>query len=161
MREQLLEQARALGIEASVWFTGARRDVPELMRAMDVFVLPSMNEGISNTILEAMASGLPVVAARVGGNPELIRSGVSGVLYEDATPAGLVEAMSGYVRDPARRSSRRRGPYAVVKISASQRWFELSASVSRTDGRGELMCGITGIFDTRVAARSTGRCCGA
>jgi sugar transferase (PEP-CTERM/EpsH1 system associated) len=101
MREQLLEQARTLGIEAAVWFTGARRDVPELMRAMDVFVLPSMNEGISNTILEAMASGLPVIAARVGGNPELIRSGVSGVLYDDAKPAGLVEAMSSYVRDPA------------------------------------------------------------
>ena len=61
---------------------GARNDVAELMRGMDIFVLPSVNEGISNTILEAMATGLPVIAGRVGGNPELVVDGVTGTLSE-------------------------------------------------------------------------------
>ena len=52
------------------------------MRGMDIFVLPSVNEGISNTILEAMATGLPVIAGRVGGNPELVVDGVTGTLSE-------------------------------------------------------------------------------
>jgi len=61
---------------------GARNDVAALMRSMDIFVLPSVNEGISNTILEAMATGLPVIAGRVGGNPELVVDGVTGMLSE-------------------------------------------------------------------------------
>ena len=61
-------------------FLGERADVPDLMRAFDLFVLPSVGEGMSNTILEAMASGLPVVATRVGGNPELIEEDVTGTL---------------------------------------------------------------------------------
>ena len=61
---------------------GARNDVAALMRGMDIFVLPSVNEGISNTILEAMATGLPVIAGCVGGNPELVVDGVTGTLSE-------------------------------------------------------------------------------
>ncbi len=99
MQDALQSQARKLGIEQSVWFTGARGDVPQLMRAMDVFVLPSMNEGISNTILEAMASGLPVIAGRVGGNPELVRTGVTGTLYEDSASEELISAMARYAGD--------------------------------------------------------------
>ena len=68
----LRERARAMleeaGLAALAWLPGERRDVPELMRALDCFVLPSLAEGISNTILEAMASGLPVLATDVGGN---------------------------------------------------------------------------------------------
>jgi glycosyltransferase involved in cell wall biosynthesis len=68
-----------------VWLPGAREDVPDLMRAMDVFVLPSLAEGICNTILEAMASGLPVIATDVGGNPGSGRRGETGTLV----PAGI------------------------------------------------------------------------
>lgn len=100
LRDQLLERAKALGVANAVWFTGPRSDVPALMRSMDVFVLPSMNEGISNTILEAMASGLPVVAARVGGNPELVGDGETGTLYDDRSVDGLVRAMRQYVERP-------------------------------------------------------------
>lgn len=64
-----------------VTFTGASEAVTRLMRAMDVFVLPSICEGMSNTILEAMASGLPVVATRTGGNPELVEDARSGFLF--------------------------------------------------------------------------------
>ncbi|MBW2670939.1 MAG: glycosyltransferase [Deltaproteobacteria bacterium] len=73
-----------------VFFLGNREDVPEVMRALDVFVLSSINEGISNTILEAMATGLPVVASNVGGNPELTVDGVTGRLF----PSGDIEALA-------------------------------------------------------------------
>src|SRR5262249_30644882 len=71
LRGQSLRLLRAAGAEPLAWLPGERADVPEIMRALDLFVLPSLAEGVSNTILEAMASGLPVVATRVGGNPEL------------------------------------------------------------------------------------------
>jgi glycosyltransferase involved in cell wall biosynthesis len=63
-----------------------------------VFVLPSLNEGISNTILEAMASGLPVVATRVGGNPELVEAGRTGFLPIASSVAGLAEALGHYAQ---------------------------------------------------------------
>jgi sugar transferase (PEP-CTERM/EpsH1 system associated) len=69
LRGELTALVRELDLADSVWLPGARKDTPELLRAMDLFVLPSINEGISNTILEAMASGLPVVAGRVGATP--------------------------------------------------------------------------------------------
>jgi glycosyltransferase involved in cell wall biosynthesis len=62
------------------WLPGERHDIAAIMRALDVFVLPSKNEGISNTILEALASGLPVIATAVGGNLELVEDGVNGML---------------------------------------------------------------------------------
>ena len=73
-----------------VFFLGNREDVSEVMRALDVFVLSSVNEGISNTILEAMATELPVVASNVGGNPELTVDGVTGRLF----PSGDIEALA-------------------------------------------------------------------
>lgn len=60
----------AEGLEGHVWLTGERSDIPDAMGAMNVFVMPSLSEGISNTVLEAMASGLPVIATNVGGNLE-------------------------------------------------------------------------------------------
>ena len=101
LRQNLEGLAAALGIADMVVMPGTRGDVADLMRTMDIFVLPSVNEGISNTILEAMATGLPVVAARVGGNPELVLDGVTGALFE---PGGLAEAIRRYVADPELRA---------------------------------------------------------
>lgn len=67
-------------LQGRVVFTGARECVPELMNSMDVFVMPSLQEGISNTLLEAMSTGIPVIASRVGGNPEIIPPGRSDLL---------------------------------------------------------------------------------
>jgi len=82
----LKEQAKRLGIDRQVRFLGMRQDVPRLLAAMEVFVLPSLSEGLSMAVLEAMASGKPVVATRVGGNPELLDYGKAGLLVrsEDA-----------------------------------------------------------------------------
>ena len=75
--QALLEQA---GCADLAWLPGERNDVPEILRGLDGFVLPSLAEGISNTILEAMACGLPVIATDVGGNGELIAAGTTGTL---------------------------------------------------------------------------------
>ena len=83
------------------WFAGQRTDIPEIMRGLDCFVLPSRGEGISNTILEAMACALPVVATRVGGNAELVGDGLTGRLVPAADPAALAQAIVNYFEDPA------------------------------------------------------------
>lgn len=81
------------GVEALAWLPGERNDIPEIMRGLDCFVLPSLGEGISNTILEAMASGLPVIATAVGGNIELVLEGQNGHLVPPADPKALAEAI--------------------------------------------------------------------
>ncbi len=89
------------------WFAGERADVPDVLRGLDCFALPSLAEGISNTILEAMASGLPVVATRVGGNADLMVEGMTGRLVPRANAAALADAILGYFADPA--AARRHG----------------------------------------------------
>lgn len=79
-----------------VVFLGNRIDVPELLRCFDVYVSSSKNEGISNTILEAMATGLPVVATSVGGTPELIENGVTGTLFPAGDEKSLASALLMY-----------------------------------------------------------------
>jgi sugar transferase (PEP-CTERM/EpsH1 system associated) len=126
VRGQLEAQALSLGLGQVVTFTGARADTPELLRSLDLFVLPSVNEGISNTILEAMATGLPVVAGRVGGNPELVAEGVTGALYDPSQPDGLRQAIVRYLMDPAlRRAHGWAGRERVVQN------FSLDAMVQR------------------------------
>ncbi len=94
------EIARA-GIGDQVWLAGERSDVPAMLRGMDLFVLPSRAEGISNTVLEAMASGLPVVATAVGGNPELVVPGSTGALVPPGDSRALAGAIAPYVVDEA------------------------------------------------------------
>lgn len=100
LRGNLESASQSLGLADRVAFTGARSDTPEQFRAMDLFVLPSLNEGISNTILEAMATGLPVVAARVGGNPEVVEDGITGTLYDADAGSGLEAAVMHYLSRP-------------------------------------------------------------
>lgn len=98
-REACLTLLREANAEQLAWLPGERTDVAELMRTMDLFVLPSLGEGISNTILEAMASGLPVVATRVGGNPELVVEAQTGTLVPVADPESLAQTLLRYFRD--------------------------------------------------------------
>jgi sugar transferase (PEP-CTERM/EpsH1 system associated) len=136
LRPSLEAQARTLGLAGHVEFMGTRDDTPEIMRTLDVFVLPSLNEGISNTILEAMASSLPVIAARVGGNPELVVDGVTGLLYEADAQEGLERGLLHYLDDPARR--RLHGQAGRERVLAS---FGLDAMVQRyMDIYDELTC---------------------
>lgn len=96
-----VEQALATGgVSDLAWLAGERADVPEVLRGLDCFVLPSLAEGISNTILEAMASGLPVVATRVGGNAELVEDGLTGRLVPAADSEAMASAINAYINDP-------------------------------------------------------------
>lgn len=88
------------GAAARAWLPGARADVPQLLRAMDLFVLPSLAEDRSNTILQAMATGLPVVASAVGGNTELVHPGFTGILVPPMSTELLASAIADYCRIP-------------------------------------------------------------
>ena len=94
----LLQEA---GLSDQAWLPGAREDIAQLMRSMDLFVLPSLTEGSSNTILEAMASGLPVVATAVGGNVALVQPGKTGTLVAPMAPELLAGAIAEYCRTPS------------------------------------------------------------
>jgi sugar transferase (PEP-CTERM/EpsH1 system associated) len=116
--ESLLADA---GVRELAWFAGERADVPELMRGLDCFVLPSRAEGVSNTILEAMATRLPVVATRVGGNAELIESGMTGTLVPSANPDALAHAVLAYYGDraTAHRHAKAAHHVALTRFSLS------------------------------------------
>lgn len=114
LRKELEQLVRDLGMERSVWFAGDRSDVPDLLRAMDLFVLPSLAEGISNTVLEAMATGLPVVATHTGGNPELVEEGVTGRLFPVGDHRALAEILIRMIEEPA--AARAMGRAARTRI---------------------------------------------
>lgn len=126
LRGSLEAEVRALGVADLVAFTGLRSDTPELMRRFDILVQPSVNEGISNTILEAMATGLPVVASRVGGNPELIADEVTGRLYDPSDSTGLEKALIPYVVESTLRQAHGRAARERVVQN-----FSLGAMVTR------------------------------
>ncbi len=98
--EGLRRRASELGLDEQVRFLGDVRDVPELLAHASLFVLPSLTEGISLTLLEAMARGLPVVATRVGGNPEVVADGETGLLVGTRDPRALAEAMVRLLQAP-------------------------------------------------------------
>jgi len=83
----------AAGVADLAWLPGERSDVPDIMRGLQCFVLPSLAEGVSNTILEAMASGLPVIATDVGGNAELVRDGLTGEIVPASDPQALAQSL--------------------------------------------------------------------
>ncbi len=93
-------EARAVRLGAPVRFLGVVRDVPALLARARLFVLSSLTEGISLTLLEAMARGLPVVATDVGGNPEVVEAGVTGLLVPPRDPPVLAGAVARLWTDP-------------------------------------------------------------
>jgi glycosyltransferase involved in cell wall biosynthesis len=103
-RGAIEQQAQQLGLDAGhVRFLGARSDVDRILSAADFFVLPSDTEGLPLSVLEAMAHGLPIVASRVGGIPEIIENVDQGLLVPPGDPAALSEAIRRVVEDPALR----------------------------------------------------------
>ena len=162
LRAQAQAVLASAGVEQLAWLPGERADVPDVMRGLDCFVLPSLAEGISNTILEAMASGLPVVATDVGGN-----AGTGGRRADrDACAGGDVEALAagiaGMAGDPARAAAMGAAGSRCGRsgTSACRSWWRpigslydrLLAATTHDNHTGlKHMCGITGIFDTRGA----------
>ena len=99
----LRESVESLGLEARVRFLGWRSDVNEVMSCFDVFVLPSLNEGMGRVLVEAMSAGLPIVASRVGGIPDLVKHGKNGLLVPPANAGALEQAISDLLSDKPRR----------------------------------------------------------
>lgn len=139
LRQSLEQRAIAANVLHAVVFAGNSNNVPLMLRQMQVFVLPSLAEGISNTILEAMASGLPVIASKVGGNPELLLPAHhSSHLFESNNVEQLADCMALYIKHPERYPE----DSALVKKhcqknfsldSMVQRYHELYQSVSNKD----------------------------
>ncbi len=103
--DAIRSQARDLGVLPRLRFTGPRSDIPDFLRAADLFVHPSHQEGFSNAILEAMAAGLPVVACDVGGNPEAVVDGKTGRLVPSRNPAAFASALAELLADPEKRKA--------------------------------------------------------
>lgn len=99
-QDALLRQAQAAGISRAVHLVGHRDDVASCLAGMDVFVLPSLNEGMGRALVEAMAAGLPVIATRVGGVPALIDHGNNGLLVAPGDAQALADALRSYLRQP-------------------------------------------------------------
>lgn len=137
-RAALQERAAAM---ATVRFLGARDDAAELYAAADLFVLPSHREGVSNALLEAMATGLPVVVSRAGGNPTVVGEGRAGVLLEADDAGAWAEAIASLLADPDRRrrlgeAARRRVTERFSIVSVSERYRALCANLRKpTFGR--------------------------
>jgi sugar transferase (PEP-CTERM/EpsH1 system associated) len=148
LRDDLEAQARSLGMAEAVTFAGVRADVPEILAALDVFVLPSLWEGMPNAVLEAMASGLPVVATAVGGTPEVVMDGVTGLLVPPQDPGALARAIERLLCDPGlRRTMGRAGRRRV------EQHFDIRETVRQVEDLYETLLRARGRFLDSAALR--------
>lgn len=99
LRKKLEDEAKALGINKRVIFTGKRTDIPELLSVMDIFVLPSLTEGQPMALLEAMAAKKPVIASTVGDIPKILKNGELGILAPPCNPDAIAEGMLSYLNN--------------------------------------------------------------
>jgi len=121
----LKQQAQASGIHADCVFVPATPHVTEWLQAIDIFVLPSLSEALSNSLMEAMACGCSVVASRVGGNPELVADGETGFLFEALDAQGLAQILRR-LRDPQLR-----GKLALSAARLIRQRFSVTAAARR------------------------------
>lgn len=131
-REGLESQARSLGIAERTRFLGSRSDVPRLLQGMDLFVLPSLVEGMPNALLEAMAAGLAAVATRVSGSEDLVVPGETGWLVPPGEPEPLAAALAEALADPDRcaamgAAARRRAEVEFDETVIVPRYLDLYA----------------------------------
>ncbi|HKN47018.1 MAG TPA: glycosyltransferase, partial [Candidatus Polarisedimenticolia bacterium] len=145
-RESLENRARRLGLEGRVVFTGFRLDVPELLAEVAVSVLPSLSEGLPNAVLESMAACVPVVATRVGGVPEAVEDGASGILVPPGDGAALARAIGMLLEKPD--LARRLGRAGRERAEGN---FSLDRMVRRTQGL------YVGMLERVMARRAGGR----
>ncbi len=108
LRAAAQAELEAAGAAAAAWLPGSRDEVAPFLRRMHLYVLGSRREGISNTVLEAMASGLPVIATATGGNLELVAPGQTGALVPPEDSAALASAIAAYAADPGLRAAQGR-----------------------------------------------------
>lgn len=103
LEDKLRTEAFRMGIPEKVAFLGWRDDIPEIMQVLDIFVLPSLNEGMGRVLVEAMAAGKPIVASKVGGVPDLVIQGQNGLLVQAADVNALADGIESLLANPKRR----------------------------------------------------------
>jgi glycosyltransferase involved in cell wall biosynthesis len=141
MRQSLEAQAKQLGIDGRVKFLGHREDIQDLLATCDIFVLPSLSEGLPVSALEAMTASKPVIASAVGGNKEVVVHGETGLLVPPADPTALATAIQAILSDPAFAAR-----LAVAGTARVQKQFSAETMVGR----------ITQIYDELISvARSS------
>jgi glycosyltransferase involved in cell wall biosynthesis len=116
LREELQAQTRVSGLEEPIHFLGSRNDVPDLLAASDYFVLPSLWEGLPMALIEAMASGLPIIATEVSGTKQVMVPNETGLLVPPGTVQQLKEAVINFLSEPAR--ARAMGAAAQQRVEA-------------------------------------------
>ena len=126
IRPDLMAQTRDLGISQNVAFLGHRDDMDELLKALDIFVLPSLSEGIPLALLEAMAASRAAVSSRVGGIPEIVEDGIEGFLVEPMDVTSLAERCRRLVESPD--VARKMGEQARKRV---EREFSATAMADR------------------------------
>ena len=134
----LLAQTRRLGISNQVFFLGEQEDIPTFLAGLDVFVLSSQFEGLPNAVLEAMAAGLPVAATAVGGVPELVVPGETGLLVPSNEPQALALALSHLLADEPQR--KRLGQAGQERVA---HYFSIKNTVGQTAQLYEIWAGKT------------------
>jgi L-malate glycosyltransferase len=137
LAEELGRRAAALGVASDVRFTGTLDDVRPALAAMDVFVLPSREEGMSNALMEAMAAGRPIVASDVGGNGEVLDGGQLGVLVPPDDALALADAVGALLDD---------GPRAAALATAAR------DVVTARFGARAMVAALESFYEQRLAA---------
>jgi glycosyltransferase involved in cell wall biosynthesis len=125
LETRLKQEAADLGLNGNVAFIGPRRDIPELLQIFDLYVLPSLWEGLPMVLLEAMAAGCPIIATDVGGNASAIRHGVNGSLVPPASPRALASEILDLMTDPGKRRR-----YAENGLNIFENEFSVQAMVA-------------------------------
>ena len=138
LREKLEARAQALGIKDKVIFLGWRDDIPEILSAIDILALPSLNEAVGRIILEAACLGVPAVASRTGGVPEIVRDGATGILVSPGNARELAEGILMLLRDKEKR---------LAMGQAAREW------VSREFSAGNMVKQIEGLYGETVMPR--------
>ena len=127
LEHDLKKEAMQLGVSEKVKFLGWRDDIHEIIPIFDVFVLPSLNEGMGRVLVEAMASGRPIVASRTGGIPDLVQHGQTGLLVAPADELGLADAIQRILRDP------KKAEIMGQKGKARSRRYSVESMVAKLD----------------------------
>ena len=126
-KDDLKRHAARLGIADRVVFTGFRIDIPKVLAEVSISVLPSLSEGLSNTLLESQAAGVPVVATSVGGNPEVVEDRVTGLLVQPGDAEALAHAICHLIENP--ETARRYGQAGKQRVAEH---FDVDRMVKQT-----------------------------
>jgi glycosyltransferase involved in cell wall biosynthesis len=149
-RQALEGRAERLGLGRRAVFLGPRLDVPEILGEVNVSVLPSLSEALSNVLIESMAAGVPVVATDVGGNPEVVEDGVTGILVPPCDGEALARGIGAFLGDPARA--------ARMGMAGKERAFERFSFERAVRETEDLYAGLlegAGRSDTAPTERET------